>query len=102
MEGRVVVWGVVVRKFVGEKSIMLILDDFTDTAVVITSPETEVEEGDVVRIIGRIRSGEKGKRIFADVIKKIDTEEELIHRLKNLQTFKRLLEGEEVQVVDLK
>ncbi len=107
---KVSIWGVVVRKFVGEKSTMLLLDDFTATLPVVLFQETDVDEGDVVRVIGRISKRNDEIRILADVVRKISTEEELYHRLQNALT---LLEGkarregdeeevvEEVEVVDL-
>ncbi len=107
---KVSVWGVVVRKFVGEKSTMLLLDDFTATLPVVLFQETDVDEGDVVRVIGRVSKRNDEIRILADVVRKISTEEELYHRLQNALT---LLEGksrrerneeevvEEVEVVDL-
>ena len=107
---KVNVWGVVVRKFVGEKSTMLLIDDFTATIPVVTFENVEVDEGDVVRVIGRVSKRNDEIRILADIIRKISTEEELFHRLQNLLSLlekKRSLREEsgevveEVEVVDL-
>ncbi len=105
---RVSVWGVVVRKFVGEESTMLILDDFTGTIPVILLGDlrnVEVDEGDVVRVIGMARERNEDKRIIAEILRKISTEEEILHRLQNLLTLlgrkpPEIVE-EEVEVLDV-
>ncbi len=99
---RVSVWGVVVRKFVGENHTMFLLDDFTDVIpIYVFEGEVDVNEGDVVRVIGTVREREGEKRIFAETVRRISTEEELIHRLENLLTVLRGEREEEVKVVDL-
>ena len=105
---RVSVWGVIVRKFVGEGSTMLILDDFTGTIPVLLFGELkdlEVDEGDVVRVIGMVRERNGEKRIIAEILRKITTEEEILHRLQNLLTLlgrrpPEIVE-EEVEVLDV-
>ena len=105
---RVSIWGVVVRKFVGENSTMLLLDDFTGTIPVILLGDlknVEVDEGDTVRIIGMLREREGEKRVIAEVIRKIDSKEEAVQRLLNLLTLlgrrPPRIEEEDVEVVDV-
>ena len=99
---RVSVWGVVARKFISENHLMFILDDFTGTIPVYVfgegAPSLEIEEGDVVRVIGTLREREGEPRIMAEVLRKIDAKEELLHRLENLLT---LLRNESVEVVEV-
>ena len=109
---RVDVWGVVVRKFSGENHLMLILDDFTATIPVLLFEELkdlEINEGDVVRVMGMVREREGEKRIVAELVRKITPEEEVLHRLHNLLTVLRGTKPaeeeevveEEVEVVDI-
>ena len=109
---RVSVWGVVVRKFVGENYLMLIIDDFTATIPVFLFGEVkdlEINEGDTVRVIGMVRERENEKRIIAEILRKIDHNEEVLHRLQNTLTMLRgvrsqdeeIVEEEEVEVVDV-
>lgn len=106
---RVSVWGVVVRKFVGENHLMLILDDFTATIPVFLFKELkdlEINEGDTVWVMGRVKEREGEKRIIAELVRKIDHREEMLQRLKNLLTLVRkpreeVVEEEDVEVVDV-
>jgi RPA family protein len=100
---RVSVWGVVARKFVSENHLMFILDDFTGTVPVYVFGEgassLEIEEGDVIRVIGMIRERDGEPRIITEILRKIDTKEELLHRLENLLTVLRY--GEEAEEVEV-
>ncbi|NPA86772.1 MAG: hypothetical protein GXO00_02075 [Candidatus Diapherotrites archaeon] len=105
---RVAVWGVVVRKFVGEKHVMLLLDDFSAVMPVLLFEELrelEVDEGDVLRVIGLVKERNGEPRIVAEIVKKISGPEELVQRLENLLTLLGRrppeVKEEEVEVVDL-
>ncbi len=95
---RAIVWGVVVKKFEGEKYVMLILDDFTETMPVYVFGECLAEVGESVRVIGRVREREGQPRILADRVVKISAPEELVHRLFNVVGRQEVKE-EEVEVI---
>lgn len=98
--GRAIVWGVVVKRFDGEKYTMIIIDDFTETLPVYIFGVCEVEVGDTVRVMGRVREREGQPRILADKVIRINIYEELVHRLFNTakMSYERVVE-EEVEVI---
>ena len=94
---RVSVWGVIVRAFESEEKEFksLTLDDFSGTATVNFFSEQmhlfqDLKPGISVKVVGKIKQGNQGLFVLPESVRKIDFQEELMTRLENLLSLKRL------------
>ncbi|MDN5358490.1 MAG: OB-fold nucleic acid binding domain [Candidatus Diapherotrites archaeon] len=86
---RVHVWGIVVNKIVGDEYVRLTLDDLTGTVSVVffdplADAAREVEIGDTVDVVGRLRMRNDEVGIVGEVLKIVGPKVELLRRLENL------------------
>jgi RPA family protein len=95
---KVHVWGIVEEKVVSkEKSFgSLSLNDFTGSIKALVFGEKmnlfkEVSKGDSVEIIGKIKEGSNERFVLVEVVKKIGFQTEMLRRVENALTKKRLL-----------
>ncbi len=93
---RVNVWGNVVRRFTSENDLSSItLDDFSGCMDVNVFKENlslfdNIDVGDVVAVIGKVKKGNKGLFILAESARKISPDEELMKRLENIKSLQSL------------
>ncbi len=90
---RVNIWGNVVKKFEGENFTAITIDDFTQTidANVFENLEIleKIQTGDIIKIIGKIRQGNKGLFVLIEGIQKLSFQEEMNKRLENIIFLKK-------------
>ena len=94
---RVNVWGSIVKKFKSENKefTSLLIDDFSKVIAVNAFEEQagmldSVKEGDRVKVIGKVKQGKQGLFILCEGIKRISFQEELVKRLENLLSLKKI------------
>lgn len=86
---RVHVWGIVVNKLVGDEYVRLTIDDLTGTASIVFFDPTserarEVEVGDTVDVVGRLRMRNEEIGIVGELLKIVGPKVELLRRLENI------------------
>ena len=96
---RVLVWGNVVRVYESEQSEksfkLLELDDFTECLACMAFEEQKkllkgIETGDVVEVMGKVRQGKDGIYLLVEWVRRLSPKEELLRRLENLRSLKKL------------
>lgn len=102
---RVLVVGTVVRKIEGENHVALIIDDSTDTIRVrfFDTNKIDIEEGDDIMVIGRVRMFKGEIYINCEFVKKISTEFEMLHRVRvmyKITIFRKVMEIAEKDGID--
>jgi len=92
---QVLVWGIVARKFEGEKVSSITIDDFTQTANITAFKEQKkmlekIEVGDRVQVVGEVRLDRNEELyILPEILIKIDCQTELLRRLDNLKGIQK-------------
>ncbi|MEM4662653.1 MAG: OB-fold nucleic acid binding domain-containing protein [Candidatus Diapherotrites archaeon] len=98
---RVSIFGVVVRRYENERFMSVKIDDFTGTIDVMAfegDPNynllKDLEEGDSIKVIGRIKQGNNGLFIAAEGVRKLSFYEEMLKRLEIASIYKEYLRAD--------
>ena len=96
---RVNVWGVVMGVYRGDDYVRYVIDDFTGvTRATVFGEAPDVDVGDTVAVVGRLSARGDEVGIIVENVRKMEQGEEIVKRLDNMLTLKRILRMEPEEI----